>query len=497
MQDETPSRSLGEVVWDWLEGRNYWRLLLAVPALLAVAGGAAFAVYHVGWNSARAEAQCLETGGQSLATGQFQRAALAYQGWLRLRGQPEPDYLFRVARCFGELGRRPEAAAMLAALAPEDRPGHLQAHSFLARAIIETGGANPRALSLAETHLKQVLAQDTQNAEARELLGRIYLQQGRWDDARRYLVDVVAKRPDVALLLAVTQRELGDEAGSRAWAERAVKHFASRTEESVQEDPWTRLRWANALMMLKEYEKAADVIEAGRQRAGDAVYAAPLAQTCGQWAKHLAQEQPDDHVARVRALQRGLDAATYDPLLLRELGRFVRVTGAEAEARRGALTTLLAEGRPAPLLHLSLGCLAQQRGDTPRMDLHFAAAFAATPVACDLANNLAATLTEDAEGDPALALAIIQTLLVRQPENAFYRDTRGQVLLRQGKAEAAVADLEFALPKLPDTEGTHRALAQAYTRLGQTERAAEQTRAADAAKQARESAAQRPPGRRP
>jgi len=480
MQDETQSRTFGEALWDWLENRNYWRLFLAGPAFLACVGLAAFAVYHFGWRPARAEAQCQKAGGEALAAGQYQRASLAYQSLIRLRGQPEPDSLFRIARCFGELDRRPEAAAMISALAPTNRPGYAPAHLFLARVLLESIGADPRALSVAEAHLRNVLQQESQNTDAHEALGRIYLQVGRWDDARRHLMEVVAVRPETAMLLAVTQRELGDEPGSKAWAGRAVKFFSARTEEALQDDPRARLGWANALAMLKEYEPAAAVLETGREKAGNAVYGPALAQVCGQWALHLGQEQPADRAARLRILERGLEVSSSDPVLLRELARLVRARGAEAEPTRRALVPMLAAGTHAPWLHLCLAALAHQRGDAAEAGIHFKAAYTAAPGIRDLANNLASTLIEEGERDPGLASALMQPLLERYPEHPFYRDTRGQILLRQGQPKAALADLEFALSKLPDKTGTHRALADAYGRLGMTELAAEHARQAEA-----------------
>jgi tetratricopeptide (TPR) repeat protein len=496
MPEELPSRSVGETLWDWLESRNYWRLLLAIPAFLGVAGVAVFAFYHFGWQSERAEAMCVEQGSRAMAAGQMQRASLAYQSRLRLRRSAEPEYLFRIAQCFGELNRRPEAAAMFSVLAPADRAGYVPAHMFLARALLSSGGASPRALELAATHLQKVLQQEAQNTDARELLGRIYLQLGRWDEARKQLIEAVAARPEAALLLAATQRELGDEPGARAWAARAVKYFSDRCEEATGDDPRARLGWANALTVLKDHEAAVAVVETGRQKSDHPSYGPALAQVCGLWATQLRTEKPTDYAGRLLALRQGLEVLPGNPVLLGELARFLRVRGPEAEATRQALTRLLAEGRQAPLLHLCLGTLAQQAGDSARTTLHFKAAYAAAPRLADLANNLASTLAEERDGDLALALAILQPVLASAPENPFYRDTRGQILLKQGEAKAAVADLEFALPKLTDKTGTHRALAEAYGKLGLTELAAENARLA-AAGAASSGPAKAPVGKQP
>jgi predicted Zn-dependent protease len=77
--------------------------------------------------------------------------------------------------------------------------------------------------------------------------------------------------------------------------------------------------------------------------------------------------------------------------------------------------------------------------------------------------------------DPPRALAIIQPLIEQFPEHPYFRDTRGQILLKMGRYKEATQDLEFALPKLDPRakQHTHRSLAEAYRKLGFADLAAE------------------------
>ena len=75
----------------------------------------------------------------------------------------------------------------------------------------------------------------------------------------------------------------------------------------------------------------------------------------------------------------------------------------------------------------------------------------------------------------------LESVLALAPQNPFYRDTRGELWPKQGDAKAAVADLEFSLPRLADKAPTHRALAEAYGKLGLPKKAAEHARLAEAA----------------
>lgn len=460
-------------------------MLLAGPAVLAGAGAVWHAVYAANWRPDLAEAAASRIGIEALAMGQYQRASLALQSALRLREAEDQQTLYRLARCFAELGRRPEAAAMLGELAPLERPGYAPAHLFLAQAILQSGGVSPNALAGAETHLRNVLQLEPNNLDAQETLGRVYVQLGRWEQARRQLIEVVASRPDVALPLAMTSRELGDDPAARMWAERAARHFAARTEAAFQDDPRARMSWVGALVQLRDFEAAANALEGGIQKSGPAPYSTALAHVCAQWAEELGRDANSDPSVRIQALQRGLEAAAHDPGLLRELARLVSARGAEAEASRNAWTALLAEGRHVPLLHLLLGGLAHQRGDTAQADVHLRAAHLASTGIGAVANNLASTLIEGPAKEPELALALMAPLLARHPGNAYYRDTRGLILLQLGHTEAALEDLEFALPKLAAPAPTHAALAEAYQRLGRLELAAEHARQAEALRRAR------------
>jgi len=76
------------------------------------------------------------------------------------------------------------------------------------------------------------------------------------------------------------------------------------------------------------------------------------------------------------------------------------------------------------------------------------------------------------------ALAIAQLLVEKFPDQPHFRDTRGQVLVKLGRWDDAVKDLEYALPRLNDKSATHTALAQVYENLGLRDLAAEHERLA-------------------
>ena len=108
-----------------------------------------------------------------------------------------------------------------------------------------------------------------------------------------------------------------------------------------------------------------------------------------------------------------------------------------------------------------------------------ALAFKAAPQMPYVANNMAMLLTLDTPPDLDQALAIIQSVLTNSPGNPGFRDTRGKILLKLGRYQEAITDLEFALPSLKSANSTHKALAEAYQALGLSLLAEEHLRLAE------------------
>jgi len=478
MNEDLLEQTWGEVIWDWVDTRNYWLLLFTLPALLGCVGVGVFAFYQLSWSSARAEAACVEAGRQAQTAGRYRRAELAYQSVLHLTRKAGPEHLYKLAQCYSHFGRRVETVAILSALAPLDKSGYWPAHLFLAQALLISPDVSPQALRVAENHLLRLLKLQPQNLDAHQTLGQLYVSLGQWEDARKHLSAVVSARPEVALHLALTYRGLDDASAARTWASRAAKYFSTQAGQSVTNDTAIRLNWADALALMNDFGGAANVLETGLKRSGDPAYRPALGRLCLGWASTLAREQPAGVAQRLQVIQRGLEATPESLDLLRELALLSGAQGEGTEAARAQVKQLLADGRHAPLLQFCLGGVAWQAGDLAQARVHYEAALAAAPTVPDVANNLATVLALGPNPDLPRALTLVEALLKQQPANPFYRDTRGQILLRQGKPEAALLELEYALSQLPDKAATHAALAQVYAQLGLPEMVAEHRRRA-------------------
>ena len=82
------------------------------------------------------------------------------------------------------------------------------------------------------------------------------------------------------------------------------------------------------------------------------------------------------------------------------------------------------------------------------------------------ANNLAWLLAHDQEVlDLEKANLLASELVQKFPENPRFRDTFGTILMKQGKFEEALSQLEPILNRVPDKGAVHLKLAEIYEYL--------------------------------
>jgi len=462
----------------WRRTRDYVRLMLGLPALLALALLGGYGVFLYGWKPAHAESRSYEVARTAFQGQDFERARVAYQSLIQLGGKDRQEYAYRLMLSLVRLGKDRDAAVMALVLAPPNRPGYAPAHLFMARSLLGGTNVGRAMVETAATHLERVLTSDPSNLEAHDLLSQIYMSTGRMDAAKRHLLELVSTSGDAMLRLAVVMSAEGDANGTRYWAERAAKFFRGKVEQTKTDDVANRLALANALVLQEDFSGAWDLLAKAGKEFKNPAYKAALARTAADWAQNLAQRSPGDLAKRFKILQQGLDANPRNQALIVQLVGLTTLTGSEAEQARDMAKQMLVEGSNSGLVHFCLGSLAWQRGESEKAYEHFRLAYELAPDMPDIANNMALTLTLQSKPDYARALVIADSVIKRQPNNPSYRETRGQILVKLGKHHEAIQDLAFALPLVANKSGTHRALAECYRHLQMEDLAGEHDRAA-------------------
>jgi tetratricopeptide (TPR) repeat protein len=467
-RDEVADGSFTARWREWLEGRDHLRLLAAPPFLAAVGALLGYVIFVAGWNPAHAVAKVRGPVNAAYQARDYATATVGYRGLLQLQGAGEPEYRFRLALSQLNLGRQEEAFALMLRLAPLAKPGYAPAHLQVALSLLSDTNLTAWSIPLAEQHLKHVVALDPASAQAHELLGNLNLRQGNYAEAKKHLLEAVQTRNEAILPLARALQALGEDAGVRQWADRALRHYRSELERPVPNEVELRLRMVETLLLLQDPASAQSVLEVAWKLNPNPAYETALGDVAAIWATTLAEQKPPPLALRLNVVQRGLEHAPQNLRLLEQLVALSMATGPEAAAAREALDPILKEGGRAAWVHFFLGLLARQQGDDALARKHYELAYEMAPDLAYLANNLAVLLVADKNPDLPRAFSLIDPLVAKYPDNPHSRETRGQVLAKMGRYQEAVKDLEMALPGIQGAArlNTYAALSAAYRGLG-------------------------------
>lgn len=143
--------------------------MIVVMLLLGVAGWAQ--------RPDRIEARYRQDAETSLNSGDFRTSRVCYERLLQT-SPTDKALLLGLGRSLLGLGQTTEAMELLERLAPADAAGYAPAHVLLAEQILHAS-TDPKALQLAETHLKRAIEADPRDPAAHDLLARLYANTGR------------------------------------------------------------------------------------------------------------------------------------------------------------------------------------------------------------------------------------------------------------------------------------------------------------------------------
>ena len=139
-------------------------------------------------------------------------------------------------------------------------------------------------------------------------------------------------------------------------------------------------------------------------------------------------------------------------------------------------------GESAAQWHLFLGRDARSRGDLTVARGELQAAYNISPKSPQIQIELAGVLAFGSRSDVEQALQLIQPVVEQFPDDPNFLFTRGKIMVRLGRYQEALPDLEFAAPRLSDQQDARLQLATVYDALGKTKLAEEQRRLAKASK---------------
>ncbi len=447
----------------------------------------------------------------SLGSGHYEMARVA-----SLRGLADArtdrdrlEWLYYLAVAMNGLGHQQEAADLLVAAAPLDRPGSVPAHLLAAQTFLNTTNITTNVLMNAEKHLRHALALDPKSVEANEMLGRLYINTHHLDQARKYLLKIYATKPETALLLAITYDLEKNGNSAVLWADRAITAIRNQliytapnaspadrlglirallikgkyaplldpleramlmgTNAVPQDSPPVWLDLVRDLKRAEKYESALKTLERATRVSPSPIYPPAIADICATWAEKIPANQ---NAERLQLIQKGLDNATQNlklGWLLIQATHVPDQSGADANKLLDE-SVAGATGSSAAWWYFLLWTDARMRGDLPMARSYLKTAFNLAPQIPQIQNDFALDqATTGSREDLEHGLALIDQVVEKFPNNPGFRDTRGRILAKLGRNEAAAGDLQFAISRTPNAAGTRLVLTKVYEALGKNQ----------------------------
>lgn len=451
----------------WWKSASFGHIVRSIPTVIvgAVSLSMIFAVKLTADSTVRNT--YTTAAGLALNDRDYEAARIYYERVYAMDGQQD-ETLFRLALVEQASGNEGRCALLMGKLAPRNRAAYAPAHLWTAEQLLQNNSVSREDMVAALAQLTQVIHLEPRNIRANYLLGQILVNSGNLSRAETHLAVAAEQVPEAALLLArvlVLQGKPQD-------AGRVARTLRNSLRVRLDHDPndvASRLLLADATMFLEDFQEAVRLVREGLVLADRADLRGKLAAVFVTWSDFVHREQPDDVATRLKLLEQGILANPSEVNLFFRLVEMLLNEGRETQdagLTKANLERLLAEGQAPRLIHMLLGTLAGEKGHTEVAVFHLQRAFELDPAMPIAANNLAWYLVLSDPPRAAEALSIVEVLVQKWPNVAFYRDTRGHAYAKLGRWNEAISDLEFAVENMPENASAHRVLAQAYRDLG-------------------------------
>jgi hypothetical protein len=392
-------------------------------------------------------------------------------------------------------GKKEKASALWAALAPLDKPGFGPAQLEQVTRILKKVAENPpkeadqqqAVQKLLEIHLRQGLTADPGNPDLAIILADQLLAEEKADDALKVLETVpeIVRTPEIKSRLAginlgkdkFKAQEYIAASGDRLIAQAKAAPTNLRLQRALADTQLVRGDLAGAVVTWALLREKAD----SQLRQNEA--SNRLIQVHVERIDQLLKAKDRDFNAIAELIKSGLEVDPRSGPILQRLVKLADFTDASPAAEgadsakmeaartgaRGRLENMLAKGVAPDLIHLLLAVEYHVARREAQARLHFDLAHRANPKDAGLANNLAWYLANTNPRDPERALVLVNDALTRQPGNASFLETRGQIHAQMGQDRSAIADLEVALGALGSRRAIHNTLAACYEKQGESE----------------------------
>lgn len=317
------------------------------------------------------------------------------------------------------------------------------------------------------------------NPKTHVMLGTVFMQMNDFTRAEaplRRATELLQTTPaEIWWSLSIIASNTGDKKAAREYADRAadgfLKNYANQRTVDAEK---ILLSTVKALVAAEREEEATRLLKAsiaqreGREAARQAYL---LCDVYALWAKRLRTTRSSDLPSLALAVQHlktGLAILPNQPALVEELGKFACSPEGTTVLPEEKLLRLMDSGISPGLIHFILGTRLADKGAEFHDEAlrHLKRAMSHDNKFPGLMNNLANAMAGEAEPDLKYALSLVELALETMPDQPYFFDTRGKILVRLGQFEPAIADFERALTASELRSTLHEQLADVYEKIG-------------------------------
>jgi len=312
------------------------------------------------------------------------------------------------------------------------------------------------------------------------LVTRLYseelLRGERLEEALPLLLQLAPLSPSDSFRAAVVASVTGSKERATALANQALELLSLESDAERETAEWL-LANAECQLFLGNHGEGLKLLAKAVTVTDDEALRDQMRQMAGQtlitWSQQI-DDSPnktiDDQLQVLRNLQQALNIAPNNPLVLGYLSQYLLTTYAEDEERVVALRESLISGTSPGISHFLRGTLAHLKGNAAEAKTHLELSAKHLPTNRSILNNLAFVMAGQGDEHLTKALDIIEGVIVAEPNpNPNYFDTRGGILLKLGRYQEAIADLEYGLQIPGRKREAQLDLAECYERLGNAE----------------------------
>ena len=468
-----PFAAVGAFCIVWAATRPYKKLLWGLPAALIILPILAATAWGAYWGKGSIATRYRLELTRSLESKDYSRAQL-FERKLAKLGINTALSNFNTARVMGQDGKLADAYERMQQLAPAEMPGYPLAHIWIIQHLLSNKLDVPPEEShrLAGIHLKHLSMLAIRGPEIDMMNAAWLTRDNKLDEATILLKPLVHTYPSAAVERFCMDLALNRLDQARQDAKEVCDHMRQQSQAGKPLSNHEYEAWAAAEQVIGNFSGSNDVLREWLKRFPDSGAARKsMAGVSLQEFDVILQSQNPDPTELATRLSASFALAKVTDNMKQRVGLLYQQRSARPELL--AMFDQLAQSKDLPAsLAETLGTAAAMSGDWPQAQIFLEESLSKDAGNAVAWNNLACTLLELQGASLDRALEAANKALELHPDDYQFRATRGQALLRLGRWNESVTDLEFALNGMPESPIIHQSLSKAYGSLGNKELAA-------------------------